>query len=165
MKVNCVWEHNGNDTLLYAIDYIGAFTRGETLEVAIKKMPHEINSYLKWLGKDAVASIEIVIVQEKVSELCIKDADSDVIFESEMTPLNIDEYIKLKTLALQSAKDFLSLYESIPDKDATSTVERKTFYGQVPRSAEEMYKHTKNVNQYYFAEIGVCADNEGSSKI
>ena len=161
MKVNCVWEHNGNDTLLYAIDSIGAFTRGETLEVAIKKMPHEINSYLKWLGKDAVDSIEIVIVQEKVSELCIKDADSDVIFESEMTPLNIDEYIKLKTLALQSAKDFLSLYESIPDKDATSTVERKTFYGQVPRSAEEMYKHTKNVNQYYFAEIGVCADNEG----
>ncbi|MBQ9125945.1 MAG: hypothetical protein IJY13_04740, partial [Clostridia bacterium] len=61
MKVNCVWEHNGNDTLLYAIDYIGAFTRGETLEVAIKKMPHEINSYLKWLGKDAVDSIEIVI--------------------------------------------------------------------------------------------------------
>ena len=24
MIVNCVWEHNGNDTLLYAIDFVGA---------------------------------------------------------------------------------------------------------------------------------------------
>lgn len=162
MKINCVWEHNGNDTLLYAIDYIGAFTRGETLEVAIKKMPQEINSYLKWLGKDAVDNIEIVVIQEKVSELCIKDADSDVIFESEMAPLNIDEYLKLKLRALQSAKDFLSLYESIPNKSATTIAARKTFYGQIPRSADEMYEHTKSVNEYYFAEIDVGATNDGN---
>ena len=162
MKINCVWEHNGNNTLLYAIDYIGAFTRGETLEVAIKKMPQEINSYLKWLGKDAVDNIEIVVIQEKVSELCIKDADSDVIFESEMAPLNIDEYFKLKLLALQSAKDFLSLYESIPNKSATTIAARKTFYGQIPRSADEMYEHTKSVNEYYFAEIDVGATKDGN---
>ena len=29
-------------------------------------------------------------------------------------------------------------------------------------TAEEMYQHTKNVNAYCFAEIGVDADNEGS---
>lgn len=39
---------------------------------------------------------------------------------------------------------------------------RKTFYGQVPRSADEMYEHTKNVNEYYFAEIEVDADNNGN---
>lgn len=162
MTVNCVWEHNGNDTLLYAVDYIGAYTRGENLEVAKAKMPNEIVSYLKWLGKDTADNVEIVIIEEKASDLAIMDADSDVLFESEKSPLTAEEYEKLKALALKSAKDFLALYKSIPDKGATAGAERKTFYGQVPRSADEMYEHTKNVNEYYFAEIEVDADNEGN---
>ena len=162
MKVYCVWEHNGNDTLLYAVDYIGAYTRGESLEIAKAKMSGEIVSYLKWLGDDTSDNIEVVITQEKDSELAIKDADSDVLFESEKAPLTADEYEKLKALALKSAKDFLALYDSIPDKSATAIAERKTFYGQVPRTADEMYMHTKNVNEYYFAEIEVDADNDGT---
>ena len=162
MKVYCVWEHNGDDTLLYAVDYIGAYTRGESLEIAKAKMPGEIVSYLKWLGDDTSDNIEVVITQEKDSELAIKDADSDVLFESEKAPLTADEYEKLKALALKSAKDFLALYDSIPDKSATAIAERKTFYGQVPRTADEMYEHTKNVNEYYFAEIDVDADNGGT---
>ena len=162
MTINCVWEHNGNDTLLYASDYIGAYTRGESIEIATAKMPGEILSYLKWLGEDVTDSIEIIITQEKDSDLAIKDADSDVLFESEKAPLTTDEYEKLKALALKSAKDFLDLYESIPDKSATAIAERKTFYGNVPRSADEMYEHTKSVNEYYFAEIDVDADNSGN---
>ena len=162
MIIYCVWEHNGNDTLLYAIDFVGAYTRGESLEIAKAKMPGEIVSYLKWLGDDTSDNIEVVITQEKDSELAIKDADSDVLFESEKAPLTADEYEKLKALALKSAKDFLALYDSIPDKSATAIAERKTFYGQVPRTADEMYMHTKNVNEYYFAEIEVDADNDGT---
>ena len=120
MTINCVWEHNGNDTLLYAVDYIGAYTRGESLEIAKAKMPDEIVSYLKWLGEDTTDSIEIIIAQEKDSDLAIKDADSDMLFESEKAPLTADEYEKLKALALKSAKDFLALYEAIPDKSATA---------------------------------------------
>ena len=162
MIVNCVWEHNGNDTLLYAIDFVGVYTRGESLEIAKAKMPQEIVAYLKWLGRDTSDNIEVVIVEEKASDLAIKDADSDVLFESEKAPLTSDEYEKLKALALKSAKDFLALYESIPDKSATAITERKTFYGPVPRTADEMYEHTKNVNEYYFAEIEVDADNNGN---
>ena len=162
MTINCVWEHNGNDTLLYAIDHIGAYTRGESLEIAKAKMPSEIASYLKWLDEDTTDNMEIIITQEKDSDLAIKDADSDVLFKSEKAPLTADEYKKLKALALKSAKDFLALYESIPDKSATASAERKTFYGNVPRSADEMYEHTKNVNEYYFAEIDVDADNNGN---
>lgn len=162
MKVYCVWEHNGNDTLLYAVDYIGAYTRGESLEIAKAKMPDEIASYFRWLGEDVSDSMEVVIAGEKASDLAIKDADSDVLFESEKAPLTADEYEKLKALALKSAKDFLALYDSIPDKSATAIAERKTFYGQVPRTADEMYEHTKNVNEYYFAEIDVDADNGGT---
>jgi len=159
--VSCVWEHNGNDTLLYSTDYVGAYARGEHLEVAMAKMPQEIASYCKWCGKDIGNDIEIVIVQEKQSDLAIRDADSDVLFESKKAPLSMEEYQKLKALALKSAQDFLTLYHSIPKKDATSAPGRKTFYGQVPRSANEMYVHTKSVNAYYFAEIDVDADNVG----
>ena len=162
MTINCVWEHNGRDTLLYAVDFVGAYTRGETLEAAVRKMQAEICSYLKWCGKKAVTSMDIVIIEEKVSELAICDADSDVLFESEKAPLTAEEYIKLKALALKSAQDFLALYDSVPDKNATAAPERKTFYGQVPRTANEMYEHTKNVNTYYFAEIAVEADHNGN---
>lgn len=55
LTINCVWEHNGNDTLLYAVNDIGAYARGDTLEVAKSKMPEEIRAYRKWLG-DPVAS-------------------------------------------------------------------------------------------------------------
>ena len=161
MKINCIWEHNNSDTLLYAMDYVGAYTRGENLRVAVEKMSGEIASYLKWIGEEAAETIEIGIVGEKESALNIKDADSDVLFESEKSPLTKVEYEKLKALALKSAQDFHALYQSIPDKNAAASPIRKTFYGQVPRSAKEMYEHTKNVNEYYFAEINVDADNNG----
>ena len=48
MNISCVWEHNGNDTILYATELPGAYTRGKTLEVALGKMKAEIRSYLKW---------------------------------------------------------------------------------------------------------------------
>ena len=161
MKIPCFWEHNRGDTLLYAVDLPGAFTRGESLSVAITKMPAEIESYLAWKGDPVPDLIEIVIAEEKESELDIRDADSDAIFDREKAPLTREEYEVLKALALRSAKDLLALYESIPDKDASLSPLRKTFYGQVPHTAREMYGHTKSVNAYYFGEIGIEADNEG----
>ena len=124
-------------------------------------MPQEITSYCKWAGVNSADEIEITIEGEKNSELTIRDADSDVLFESEQVPLTIEEYCELKKLALKSARDFLALYESIPDKNAAAAPERKSFYGAVPRTANEMYEHTKNVNAYYFGEIDVDADNRG----
>ncbi len=162
MKVNCIWEHNGNDSLVYVENYVGAFARGENVHVALQKMKKEIQSYSDWLGEKLVGDIEAIIIQEKESELEIKDADSDVIFISEEESLTMEEYIELKKLALKSATDFLKLYESIPDKNISVLPIRKTFYGSVPRTAEEMYLHTKNVNNYYFGEIGIDVDNEGT---
>ncbi|MBQ3574040.1 MAG: hypothetical protein IJA26_00085, partial [Clostridia bacterium] len=102
------------------------------------------------------------IIQEKASGLNIADADSDVLFASEQLPLSIEEYLQLKHLALKSAEDFLILYHSVPDKYKSCLPERKTFYGMIPRTAREMYEHTKNVNAYYFGEIGIDTDNQGT---
>lgn len=63
---------------------------------------------------------------------------------------------------LKSAEDFWELYLSIPDVDIVSSPNRTTFYGKVPQTAREVYEHTKNVNSYYFGEIGIEVDNEGT---
>lgn len=162
MDIKCVWEHNGNDSLLYSIDYIGAYTRGKSREEALAKMPQEINAYLRWNGACALDDIRVEITQEKVSELRIDDADSDVIFEEEKAVLTFEEYTELKALAIKSADDFLQLYKTMPDVNKSTLPIKGTFYGQAPRTAKEMYEHTKNVNEYYFAEIDVKADNKGT---
>lgn len=162
MKVRCVWEHNGDDSILYASNFIGAFTRGKSKCEAMRKMPSEIIAYLKWKDDLTCDTPELEIIQEKVSTLTISDADSDVLFDEEKKPLSMAEYEELKALALKSAQDFLTLYEAIPDKDKSALPARTTFYGNVPRTAYEMYEHTKNVNAYYFGEIGVQTDNNGT---
>ena len=162
MKIRCVWEHNGDDSIIYSDNFIGAFARGRTKDIALGKMADEVRAYLHWRNGLEPENLEPEIVQEKISELNVSDADSDVLFEAEKEALDFAEYEELKTLALRSAKDFLTLYESIPDKNRSCLPSRQTFYGQAPRTALEMYEHTKNVNAYYFGEIGVDADNEGS---
>ena len=162
MTIHCLWEHNGSDTLLYAVEPVGAYARGESLDAALKKMPGEVAAYSRWRGQAVSGCLKIAIAGEKTSTLTIRDADSDVLLPSETPPLTATEYEELKAIALHSARDFLTLYESIPDKDAAAAPLRQTFYGPVPRTAREMYEHTKNVNAYYFGEIGGEADNSGT---
>ena len=162
MKINCVWEHNGADTLLYAENFPGAYARGASLEEAARKMEREIGTYQKWRGLLPPEDYVLEIVQEQVSELQICDADSDVLFTAEEAPLSEEEYWTWKSLTLQSALDFQRLYEAIPDADQSCLPVRETFYGTVPRTARQMYEHTKSVNAYYFAEIDVETDNEGT---
>ncbi|MGN0521552.1 MAG: hypothetical protein ACI4IQ_02815 [Eubacterium sp.] len=162
MIIRCVWEHNGNDTLLYAENFIGAFTRGSSKEIALNKMCDEVISYLKWCGKSASEILLPEIVQEKQSHLNIADADTEVIFNTEKEPLSKEEYLKQKEIVLKSAEDFLTLYNSLPDKNLSLLKARKTFYGEIPTTANGIYEHTKNVNSYYWGEIGINAGNEGN---
>ena len=91
-----VWEHNGADTLLYSVDCVGAYSRGENLDVAISKIQAEIASYSLWRNQNIDQDFEVEIVQEKNSSLQISDADSDVIFDSEKEPISQKEYEELK---------------------------------------------------------------------
>lgn len=162
MSIPCIWEHNGNDTLLWAQNAPGAYTRGASLEEAVQKMPQEIQRFHRWTGLNLPPDPACEIIQDKPCDLAVRDADSDVLFEAERLPLSLREYEQLKALVLKSAKDFLQLFESIPNPDQSALPERSTFYGAVPRTARQMLKHTQQVNAYYFGEIGVEADNEGT---
>ncbi len=161
MVIRCVWEHNGADSLVWAENFPGAYARSADLQTALQKLPGDVRRLLRWQGEDAPTVLLPQVVQEKTTGLTVRDADSDVLFEAERAPLIRQEYETLKKLALQSARDFLAVYEAVPDKDRSALPQRESFYGPVPRTAQEMYDHTKNVNGYYFGEIGVAAGNEG----
>lgn len=161
MAFRAIDEYNDGGHLIFAADYPGAFVRGRTREEALQKFPVEMAQYCRWLNIPVPKIPQsISIIQEKRSPLNVHDADSDILFDSETLPLTDTEYLDLKRIALQSAADFEQLYRSIPNKTDTVLSPRETFYGPVPITAEEMYRHTKNVNHYYFGEIHVEADNE-----
>lgn len=164
MCIRCIWEHNGDDTLLYAADYPGAFTRGADRETAMRKMPDEIRAYLCWTGGDPLPAKNpgVCIIQEKENTLAICDADSDVLFDAERSPLSTVDYQRQKALVLRSAADFYTLYLSVPEPDRRDAPARQTFYGSVPQTAREMYEHTKDVTSYYFGEIGIDVPNTGT---
>ncbi len=159
--IRAIMEYNADGCLLYAENFTGAYARGKDLAEAAAKFPDEIRRYRRWLGEaDADGEpCEVQVVEKKESRLQVCDADSDVLFHSERAPLSREEYTALRDLALRSAEDFQRLYDSIADKTHTVLSPRKTFYGDVPLTAEAMYAHTQNVNGYYFGEIGVEADN------
>ncbi len=161
MLLKAICEYNDEGALVYAENFPGAFARGRNYQNAIAKFPKEIESWLLWeKGEAEMEPLEIELIQEKKNDgLRICDADSDIIFDSEREPLTREEYQKLKILALRSAMDFDRLYDSVPDKKMVISPERKTFYGEIPSTAEEMYNHTMNVNSYYFREIGIEAEN------
>ena len=161
MKIHCIWEHKGEDTILWPEGCPGAFARGASLAEALAKLPEDLKAWADWTGQSAPEFAEPVIVGEIESGLDVRDADSDALLDAEREPLGREEYERLRDMALRSAEQFLRLYESVPDPDRSANPVRQTFYGAVPRTAREMYEHTKNVNAYYFGEIGVEADNDG----
>ena len=160
MEVKVVVEYNADGFLVYADNFPGAFSRGRTKKTALGKMPAEIVSYNRWQhGQNSSADFSIIQVQEAKTELNVADADSEVIFDSEKLPLARERYFLLKQLVLKSAYDFRGMYRSIPDKDFTNLPKRKTFYGDVPRTAKAMLAHTNNVTSYYAAQLGARLNN------
>ena len=121
MKIRCVWEHNRNDSILYSDNFVGAFTRGETRDVAIQKMPSEIMSYLKWKGEMVSDSFEPVIVQEKESDLTVSEALSN----------GKAQFMILKEMQDMWNYEFVSLDDNIEDVIAdlhSSGLNRKAPY-------------------------------------
>ena len=132
MKIRCVWEHNGNDSILYADNFTGAFTRGKSLEEAMLKMPDEIRRFQLWKGESPSDFYDIEVIQEKASDLQIKDADSDVLFKTEEAALSAEEYQSFKALAMKSAEDFHTLYSYFPSKTKVPSPLERRFTATYP---------------------------------
>lgn len=160
MEIQAALEYNEKGVLLWAENFPGACSRGVTLQEAKEKLPFEVRRFLQWQnGAVLFDNFSVRMVEKKRSGLDIQDADTDILFASEQLPLTMAEYQKLKIQVLHSADDFQRLYDAIPDKQYTNLPERKTFYGLIPRTAEEMYRHTNQVANYYIGELGADFEN------
>lgn len=164
MRIRAAMEYNDEGVLLWLLDYPGAAARGASLEEAKGKAGAEAASWSRWAEETIFpapteGAFDVDVTEWKQSRLLVADADSDMIFEAEKKPFLPGEYRKLKELTLRSARDFLRLYESIPEKDRPLAPQRESFYGPVPRTARQMYDHTNGVTAYYLGEVGVEAQN------
>lgn len=160
MEIQGILEYNENGALLWAENFPGAFSRGKNPVEAEAKLSAEVRRFLRW--RDGIVPPEdfsVRVVQKKESVLEIQDADTDILFASERLSLTLEEYQTLKSLVLRSAEDFQQLYDAIPEKECTDLPERKTFYGSIPRTAEEMYRHANQVANYYIGELGAEFEN------
>lgn len=153
-------EYNEHGSMINLVDYHGAFTRGKTRDIAFKKIQNEYIDYLQWLNaKEIENDIDYEIVQEQYSKLKISDADTEILLYTEKKQLSVEGYEYLKGLVIKSAFDFNELYLSIPNKNYSVIKPRKTFYGNVPRTAKEMYVHTNEVTNFYLNGLHLAIDD------
>jgi len=152
-------EYNDKGCLLWSLDCPGAFARGRNREEAAAKLPDDVAAFCRWSGWKLPGGAVEITEEKHQPELKVEDADSDILFESERQPLTREEYESLRALVLRSARDFETLYASIPEPDAPLGEARKTFYGDYPNTACAMYRHTNSVTAYYVGEVGAEVDN------
>lgn len=152
-------EYSDKGCLLWSLDCPGAFARGSTREEVCAKLSYDMETWCRWSGQPLTHGDVLVMEEKYQPDMKVEDADSDMLFESERRPLSQEEYEILRELVLKSARDFESLYASIPDPDAPLGEARKTFYGDYPNTARAMYRHTNSVTAYYVGEVGAEVDN------
>lgn len=157
--MNAALEYNAKGCMLFSLDCPGAFARGETREAAAAKLPGEVAAFCRWAGWTAPTG-PVHITQEKFQpELRVEDGDSDILLDGERLPMEGEEYRALRLLVVRSARDFDTLYASIPDPDYPLAPPRETFYGAYPNTARKMFDHTNRVTSYYVGELGVEMDD------
>lgn len=161
--IQVVKEYNTKGCILYCANLPGAFARGKTEQEALNKIPKAVEEMLRWFYKKETWSdkmavfppVVIEIVQTLESKRMIEEADTEVLFDSEMTPISEMELAYWGKILLNSATDFQLLYDSILDKDVTNKPLRRTFYGRMPQTPKEIYDHVNEWTSQYFEKLGL----------
>ena len=150
-----IYETNGLGFLGWIADLPGAYIRGKTLEEARGKVNKEIALYNEWLNFEK--AIDMKINEEiKKSDLHIEDADSDIIFDSELIDFDKkEEFLFWCNKVLLSGTKTEEIYKRMKNKSLIDiTMKRKTFYGDVYCTINDQYRHIVNVQNYYLNQIG-----------
>nr|WP_314779494.1 hypothetical protein [uncultured Treponema sp.] len=153
--MHIIYETNGLGFLGWITDLPGAYIRGKTLEEARGKVNKEIALCTEWLNFEK--AIDMQINEEiKKSGLHIEDADSDIIFDSELIDFDKKEdFLFWCDKVLLSGTKTEEIYKKMKNKSLVDiTMKRKTFYGDVYCTINDQYRHIVNVQNYYLNQIG-----------
>lgn len=165
-ELDAILEYNDRGVTLWSLAYPGAFARGETAVQAAKKLPAACRRYRLWAKlspETANPGDEGIRYARKTKvDTAVEEGFTVALFPEEKLPLDMARYTALKTLCLLSARDFESLYASIPQKDRALLKSRKTVYGKVPVTAREMLEHVMNGQRTWAALFGIeLGDDQG----
>lgn len=150
-----IYETNGLGFLGWITDLPGAYIRGKTLEEARGKVNKEIALCTEWLNFEKAVDMQIN-EEIKKSDLHIEDADSDIIFDSELIDFDKKEvFLFWCDKVLLSGTKTEEIYKKMKNKSLVDiTMKRKTFYGDVYCTINDQYRHIVNVQNYYLNQIG-----------
>ena len=148
--MHIIYETNGLGFLGWITDLPGAYIRGKTLEEARGKVNKEIALYNEWLNFEKAVDMQIN-EEIKKSGLHIEDADSDIIFDSELIDFDKKEdFLFWCDKVLLSGTKTEEIYKRMKNKSLVDiTMKRKTFYGDVYCTINDQYRHIVNVQNYY----------------
>ncbi len=157
MVIELISEYNKNGVLMHFPCFPGAYTRGETEEIAFGKAEQELFEYTKWAGiARPRTDINIAKRQKAKDDLQINDADTEILLENDRQRLPEGEFNRWSGLALLSANCVLKLFTGITDKNWVQQEKlRLSFLGKTPSTAYEMLFHIDNVSWYYMSRIGI----------
>ena len=162
--ISIAFETNGNGYIGYIVELPGAFVRGKTEEEAIAKVNREVDLYLKWLGIKSKPDYKIQIVQRHQSGLAIKDADNEILLEADRGITGEENFRNLLELVWHSGESFLQIYSKAKFKDWVDESRiRKTFYGENPKTVQEIFDHVKGCQYYYLSRTKIGFDKEEES--
>ena len=90
ITIDAVVEYNDLGFLMQSKNFIGAYSRGETIGQALDKFPQDVARYVMWLLGTQLSTneaYEVNVVQKKRSGLQICDSGSDILFDMEKSRL------------------------------------------------------------------------------
>lgn len=159
--VSIAFETNGKGYIGYLVELPGAFVRGRTEEEAIAKVKGEVEIYLKWLGIKPKGKCKIQTVQAHRSSLQVEDADNEILLEADKGIMKEKEFRNLRKLVWYSGETFLQIYTETKFKDWIDEARiRKTFYGENPKTIQEIFEHVKGCQYYYLSRTKIEFEEE-----
>ena len=157
--VSIAFETNEKGYMGFIVELPGAFVRGRTEKEAIVKVTREVNLYLKWLGIEQKHEHKIQVVQRHKSSLMVEDADNEILVEADKKMMREEEFRNFLDLIRFSGETFLQLYTNAKLKDWIDKARiRKTFYGDNPKTIQEIFDHVKYCQYYYLSRMKITEE-------
>ncbi len=154
--ISVALETNGRGFIGFLVELPGAFVRGKTEIEALSKIPPEAASYLAWLGTSHSPPREVSVVECHSCNLNVEDADSEILLKADAESVQQDEFERLTELCRLSGETFVSLYDSSQQRDwIDQSRERRTFYGETPKTIQEIFNHVESTQDYYLTRVGL----------
>ncbi len=157
-RISVALETNGRGFIGFIAQLPGAYVRGKNEEEALSKVDGEVRSYARWLAVEAPVDYDICVSQRHHCSLMVEDADSEILLDGDRSAMNDHEFKELHELATYSGETIYRLYKNAELRDwVDESRVRKTFYGETPKTIQEIFGHVNGTQYYYLSRADLMS--------